>query len=283
MQRDEQVINQWSGSAPYWERHREVIREMFAPITQALVEDAQIHSGQTVLDVATGQGEPALDIAALMALGGRVVGIDPVAQMIEAARRAAETMGRGNVQFQVAFADQLPFPGHTFDAVVCRLGIMFFPSPVDAVREMLRVLKPDGKLALAVWHFAERNPFHSVVSSVLDRYIDSPPQPPEPPDAPGAFRFAAPGKLAGVLAEAGATGVAERLFSFPLRASLSVEDFWTARCGMSDSLRAKMAQLAPDQLAEMNHHAVAALREYSTDKGMNLPAEVLIVSGTAAR
>ena len=94
---------------------------------------------------------------------------------------------------------------------------MFFPSPVDAVREMLSVLKPGRKLAVAVWHFAERNPFHYALWRVIERYVDSPPP---APDAPDAFRFASPGKLLDVLAEAGAAteGVTvglRRLLRFP--------------------------------------------------------------------
>ena len=96
------------------------------------------------------------------------------------------------MQFEVAFADQLPFPADTFDAVISRFGAMFFPSPADAVREILRVLKPGRKFALAVWHTAETNPFHHTLSRVLDRYVPSPPAEAEALDA---FRFATPGKL----------------------------------------------------------------------------------------
>jgi hypothetical protein len=60
MHREQEVINRWTGSAPYWEKHREVIRQMFAPVAQALVEDAGIASGHQVLDVAARTGEPAL-------------------------------------------------------------------------------------------------------------------------------------------------------------------------------------------------------------------------------
>src|SRR5215471_17220220 len=67
--------------------------------------------------------------------------------------------GVRNTQFEVAFADDLPFPADSFDAVVSRFGVMFVASPVDAVREMLRVLKAGRKLALAVWHLPESNPF----------------------------------------------------------------------------------------------------------------------------
>ena len=171
MQPDKDVVKRWSKSAPYWEKHREVIRVMFAPVTQALVEDAEIGSGQTVLDIATGPGEPALSLAALVGPEGKICGIDPIPGMIEGARRAAANLGLKNVQFDVASADRLPFAADTFDAVICRFGVMFFPSPGDAVREILRVLKPGRKMALAVWHFAEKSVSLFAVAS------DRPPRP----------------------------------------------------------------------------------------------------------
>ena len=74
MQSDQAVINGWSGAAPFWEKHREIIRQMFAPVTQALVEDGLIGSGHAVLDIATGPGEPALSVAALVGPEGKVFG-----------------------------------------------------------------------------------------------------------------------------------------------------------------------------------------------------------------
>jgi ubiquinone/menaquinone biosynthesis C-methylase UbiE len=277
MKPEQEVINRWSGSAPFWEKHSEIIRQMFVPITHALVEDAQIGSQQTVLDIATGPGEPALSVAAVVGPEGRIFGIDPIPEMVAAARRAADRLGVRNAQFDVAFADHLPFSADTFDAVISRFGVMFFPSPVEAVREMLRVLKPGRKLALAVWHFAERNPFHYTLSRVMERYVDSPP--PEP-DAPDAFRFARPGKLAEALTEAGAMAPSERLLQFTIQAPISVEEFWTLRREMSDTFREKIAMLSKEQETEVTRQALDALREYSTDRGLSFPAEVLIVSGT---
>lgn len=269
-------INLWTGAAPFWEKHREIIRQMFAPITQALVEDGLIDRGHTVLDIATGPGEPALSVAALVGPEGKVFGIDPVPEMVAGARRAAVHLGFRNVQFDVAFADHLPFPAETFDAVVSRFGAMFFPSPVDAIREMLRVLKPGRKLALAVWDFAERNPFHYTLQRVVDKYVDSPPP---APDAPDAFRFASPGKLRDVLAESGAKAPSERLLQFTIQAPISVEDFWTLRCEMSEKLRGKLATLSSAQFSEVKGEILEVLRGYSTEGGMSFPAKVLIVSG----
>jgi ubiquinone/menaquinone biosynthesis C-methylase UbiE len=279
MQPDHEVISAWRASAPFWEKHREIIRQMFAPVTHALVEDGLIGSGNTVLDIATGPGEPALTIAALVGSEGKVFGIDPAPEMVDAARRATDHLGR-NAQFEVASADRLPFPADTFDAVVSRFGVMFFPSPVDGVREMLRVLKPGRKLALAVWHFAENNPFHYALARVIERFVDSPPP---APDAPDAFRFASPGKLRAALAEAGAMSPSERLLQFTIQASTSVEDFWTLRCEMSEKLREKLATLSGEQLTEVKRQALEVLRGYSTERGMSFSAEVLIGTGTKIR
>ena len=276
MQQDKEVINQWSESAPYWEKHRTMIREMFRPVTQALLADAGIRSGHSVLDVAMGPGEPALSIADVVGPQGKVVGTDAVAEMVEAARREGGRRGLRNAGFQVAFADSLPFAAHTFDAVVSRFGVMFFPSPIDGVCEMLRVLKASGRMAMAVWHYAERNPFHSTVSQIVEKYADSPAA---IPDAPDAFRFAEPGKLLSILQKAGATAASERLLQFTIRASIPVEDFWTLRSEMSEKLRSKLARLPETRLAELQREVVEAIREYESEGAIRFPAEVLIVSG----
>jgi SAM-dependent methyltransferase len=276
MQQNTEVITQWTESAHYWEKHRDIIRNMFAPVTQALIKDAAITGRAAVLDVATGPGEPALSIADLIGSEGKVVGTDPVPEMVEAARRDGHRRGLHNASFEVAFADSLPFSANSFDAVVSRFGVMFFSSPVDSFREWLRVLKPGGRIAVAVWHFAERNPFHYVVAHVVERYVDSPPP---APDAPDAFRFANPGKLQAVLSEAGVAATSERLLRFSIEASISVENFWKLRSEMSEKLRTKIAVLSKEQIAALKREVIEALTAYSSDRGVSFPAEVLIVSG----
>jgi ubiquinone/menaquinone biosynthesis C-methylase UbiE len=132
---------------------------MFAPITQALIEDAAIGRQDSVLDVATGPGEPTLSVTALVGPDGKVFGVDAIHSMVTAARAEANRLGLKNTKFDAAFADDLPFAADTFDAVISRLGVMFFPSPVDSIGEILRVLKPGRKLALAVGHFARKKSF----------------------------------------------------------------------------------------------------------------------------
>ncbi len=280
MRPDEEVIKRWRTSAPFWEKHRDIIRGMFAPITQALIEDAEIGTQDSVLDVATGPGEPALSVAAVVGPNGKVFGVDAIHGMIAAARTEAQRLRLQNAKFEVAFADDLPFAANTFDAVISRFGVMFFPSPVDGVREMLRVLKPGRKLAFAVWHFAERNPFHSALSRVMDRYVDSPPL---EPDALDAFRFAPRGKLLKVFSQAGVAAPSERLLQFKIEAAAaSVEDFWNLRREMSEKLSEKFATLSEAQKLKVTQGMLSSLAEYSTATGMSFPAEVLIVSGSKA-
>lgn len=280
MRPDEEVIKRWRGSAPFWEKHRDIIRGMFTPITQALIEDAEIGTQDSVLDVATGPGEPALSVAPVVGPDGKVCGVDAIHGMIAAARTEAQRLGLKNAKFDVAFADDLPFAANTFDAAISRFGVMFFPSPVDGVRETLRVLKPGRKLAFAVWHFAERNPFHSALSRVMDRYVDSPPL---EPDALDAFRFAPRGKLLKVFSEAGVAASSERLLQFKIEAAaVSVEDFWNLRREMSEKLSEKFATLSEKLKLKVTQEMLSSLAEYSTANGMSFPAEVLIVSGSKA-
>jgi len=272
----QEAISRWSETAPYWEKHRAVIREMFAPVTQALIEAAHIRRGSAVLDIATGPGEPALAIAEFVGNEGKVLGIDPVPEMVEAARREASRRGLHNARFAVAQADALPADAHSFEAIVSRFGVMFFPAPVEAIQEMLRVLKPSGRIALAVWYFAERNPFHYLLSRVVEHYVESPPA---APDAPDAFRYAAPGKLSTILSKAGVVAVSEQVFQFSIRASVSLEEFWTLRTEMSERLRNKLKTIPKDQIGEVKREVINSLREYSAHNGITMPAEVLIVTG----
>ena len=129
---------------------------------------------------------------------------------------------------------------------------------------------------MAVWHFAERNPFHYSLSQVVERYVDSPPP---APDSLEPFRFAAPGKLLAVLSNAGAVAASERLLRFDIRAPISIEDYWAIRSEMSEKLRTKLAMLSKEQLAELKREVLEALGAYYANGVVSFPAEVLIVNG----
>lgn len=272
----ENVVEAWRESAQYWAKHSDMIRIMFMPLTRALVEHAGIHEGQAVLDVAGGSGEPSLTIAGIVGPAGSVTCTDAVEEMVETARREARRRGITNVQFRQCMADALPFPSDSFDVAVCRLGAMFFPDPVAGIREMLRVTKPGGSLALAVWHKSELNPFCHVITGVIDRHINPGAV---DPDAPNAFRFAEPGKLAGVMTEAGASDVKEHVVKFNLEAPLSPPEFWTMRSQLSDTLREKLAKLSAGEQAQIKGEVEEAVQEFFPANQMRFPTQMIVVKG----
>jgi len=270
------TLREWSDSAKYWAKHSETIRRMFAPLTQALIEDAGIVPGQAVLDVAGGTGEPSLAIAEVVGPTGSVTCTDAIDEMVRAAEREALRRKLTNITFRHCTADALPFPDNTFDATVSRLGVMFFPDPLNALREMLRVTKPGGSLALVVWDKSDVNPFLNVITIVLSRYVETAEA---DQDAPGAFRFADQGKLAQVLKEAGASEVRERILTFQIAAPLSFEQFWELRSETSATLRDKLQTLSQTELSYLKADVAEAAREYFTSGGMSFPAQMIIVSG----
>src|ERR1041385_8517052 len=270
------LLREWRESAPYWDKYRDIIRAMFMPLTEALIEDAGVVKGHTVLDVAGGAGEPSLTIAETVGPDGSVTCTDFAAEMVEAAQAAAARRGIINITFRQCSADALPFADGTFDVAVSRLGAMFFPDPLAALREMLRVLKPGGSLGLVVWRAGELNPFFNITSEVLSRYVEPAP---EEPDAPNAFRFAESGKLAGVLREAGASDVRERILKSDIAAPVAREDYWEMRSEISESLRSKLPGLSDEQKTQIAKEVQHASASFFPNNRMSFPSETLIVTG----
>ncbi|HWX41659.1 MAG TPA: class I SAM-dependent methyltransferase [Blastocatellia bacterium] len=288
--RPEDVLTAWAESALYWEKHRAVIRAMFAPITDALLHDAGIRSGESVLDVAGGTGEPSLTIAAgfraqapppgpVETDGGgahrrRLVCTDAVFAMVSAARQEAVRLSLTDIEFCACLGDALPFPANSFDVVLSRLGTMFFPDTLAALTELLRATKPGGRLALAVWRSSEVNPFFRIVTDVMSHYVESPP---EDPQAPGAFRFAEAGVLAGLLRRAGAIQVTERIVPFKIEAPIPLDRFWYVRSELSDTLREKVKKLSAEQLRSVEGEVTEAARQFFKSGKMAFPGEVIVV------
>jgi ubiquinone/menaquinone biosynthesis C-methylase UbiE len=273
----DEVLREWQESASYWHKHLGTIRTMFQPVTQALIVDGGIVAGQSVLDIAGGSGEPSFTIALRVGATGSVMCTDVVAEMVDGAQSEAQRRGLTNVGFQQCAADSLPFENNSFDVVVCRFGVMFFPDPLAALREMLRVTKPSGVIALAVWGKTELNPFYYLANDVLARHLGAPA--PTDPNAPGASRFAEPDSLARILRQAGASRTTERPLEFYMAAPLSPSEFWAMRSETSGTLREKLATLSQQQRELVAQEVEDALRKFVSDEQVSLPARVIIVTG----
>jgi ubiquinone/menaquinone biosynthesis C-methylase UbiE len=271
-----EVLREWRESALYWQKHIATIRTMFDPVTQALIEEAGIVEGYSVLDVAGGSGEPSLTIAETVGPTGSVTCTDAVAEMVAGAQGEAQRRGLTNVAFQQCVADSLPFDSNSFDATVSRLGVMFFPDPLASLREMLRVTKSGGAVSLAVWDKSELNPFSYVISDVVSRHFDSQPA---DPNTPGAFRFAEAGTLAQILKTAGANDVNERVLQFQIAAPISPKEFWEMRSETSGTLREKLAKLPRHQADLISKEVQEATKEFFPNDQMRIPAQMIIVTG----
>jgi ubiquinone/menaquinone biosynthesis C-methylase UbiE len=270
------ALDSWQISARYWDKYRTLIAQLFAPLTSGLIEEAQIGIGQQVLDVGGGTGEPSLTISQIVGPKGSVTYTDPVAGMVGTARAEASRRSLANIHFRQCSADELPFADRTFDVAVGRLSAMFFVDPPAAVREALRVIRENGYVSFVVWGPKEANPFFSSVTDVIDHFVEVPPP---DPDAPETYRFAAPGRLARVLEDAGAKNVIERRLNFQIAAPISFEQFWQLRTEMSGTLREKMAKLTPAQLPTVKQAAADAVQRYFETGTMSFPAQALTVTG----
>jgi SAM-dependent methyltransferase len=270
------TLREWRETAQYWTKHSDTVKQMFAPVTEALIREAGITEGDSVLDVAGGAGEPSLTIAERVGPTGSVTCTDAVAEMVEGARTEGRRRGLTNVEFRQCTAESLPFADESFDVVISRLGAMFFPDPLAACKEMLRVTKHGRRIAFVVWYKSEVNPFCYIVSDVVARHA---PTPPADPDAPGAFRFAELGKLAAILTEAGATDVTEQVLEFQMHLPISAEQFWAFRSEISETLRSKLATLSESVKAQVHREVLESARPFFPNNQMDFPTQMLIVTG----
>ena len=147
----------------------EIYEEFFLPAlfhewAPRMADAAQVAPGQKVLDVACGTGVLACEAAKRVAPGGAVTGLDRNDGMLAVARRKAP-----DIDWHCGLAEALPFPDGSFDVVVSQFGLMFFEDRVKALTEMWRVLRPGGRLAVAVWDALERTPGYAAMAALLQR------------------------------------------------------------------------------------------------------------------
>jgi ubiquinone/menaquinone biosynthesis C-methylase UbiE len=182
----EQQRQTWDRFSPGWMKWDALVMGMLAPVGAEMIRALAPRDGSEHLDVASGTGEPGLSIAALVPRG-RVVLTDLSGGMLAVASANASALGLTNAETRQCGADDLPFGDASLDTISCRFGFMFFPDIAGAVTELLRVLRPGGRISAAVWAGPPGNPWATIPLAAISAEVDMPAPPPE---APGLFRCA---------------------------------------------------------------------------------------------
>lgn len=190
----------WERSAAGWGKRADRVREFGMPVSAWMIEHANLHPGQRVLELAAGPGDTGFLASELIKPGGTLVTSDVAEAMLAVARERADAQRIDNVEFRQLQLEWIDLDTASVDAALCRWGIMLVADPEAAVREIRRVLRPGGTVAVAVWDEAGKNPWATIPGRAMIELGHS--EPPDP-DAPGMFALAAPGRLAELLQAAG--------------------------------------------------------------------------------
>jgi SAM-dependent methyltransferase len=196
----ERLLDGWEQASAGWGRQADSILEFGMPVARWMLEHADLQPGERVLELAAGPGDVGFMAAELIRPGGELVSSDATEGMIELARMRAAEQGIENVEFRQLQLEWIDLPTASVDAILCRWGVMLTVDPGAALQECRRVLRPGGRIALAVWGVPEQNPWATIPQGVLVRMgLLEPPT----PCGPGMFSMAAPGRLEEMLKEAG--------------------------------------------------------------------------------
>ena len=232
-----------------------------------------------MLELACGPGGLGLAAAERVGPGGEVVLTDVAEQMTAIAAARAAELGLGNVAFRRLELEDIDEPDAAYDVVLCREGLMFALQPARAVAEIRRVLRPGGRVAIAVWAPRERNPWLGLVMDVVSEQTGTPVP---PPGIPGPFALGEAGELRHLLDKAGLTDVQVGELSVPLRTA-SFDEWWARTSALAGPLSAILPSLPEAAVQAMRERASAAVRRYeNASGGLDFPGVALIAGGRRA-
>jgi SAM-dependent methyltransferase len=216
----ETTREQWQAAAKAWNDWAPLLRTWLGPATEVMLDMARIGPGSRVLDVAAGAGDQTLQTAARVGTNGYVLATDIAAKILQFAASGARAAGYANVETKVLDAETLDVPEASFDAVISRVGLIYFPDQQRALAGMRRALKPGGRVAAIVYSTAERNEFFSIPVSIIRRRANLP-----PPLAgqPGPFSLGAPGVLEDQFAKAEFREIETRRVAAPVKLNSAAE------------------------------------------------------------
>jgi ubiquinone/menaquinone biosynthesis C-methylase UbiE len=267
---------QWQEAAERWHDWGPTLEEWLGEATEAMLEMAGVGAGSRVLDVAAGAGGQTIAAARRVGSTGYVLATDISPNILEFASAAAQDEGLTNVETRVMDGEELEgLEESTFDAVISRVGLIYFPDRRSALAGMLRALKPGGKLAAVVYSTPENNKFFSIPVSIIRRRAQLPPP---LPGQPGPFSLGADGVLEDAYRQAGFREVETRIVPSPLHLSSATECVRFEREPFG-ALHQMLSGLPESERGAVWEEVEEELRQFEGADGFEGPCEMVVGAG----
>jgi ubiquinone/menaquinone biosynthesis C-methylase UbiE len=261
-----------STEAEHWQQDVERRQQDFAVATRRMLEAAALKPGDHVLDIAAGTGDQSLMAARIVGPSGSILATDISADMLTIAARVIQQEGVTTITTRVMDAQQLDLEDDTFDAVICRLGLMLLPHPQQALSEIHRVLKPGGKLAALVWSSPEHNPLWSLPLGIVSNYARGASSP-----GPNPFALSDPSVFERELTEAGFHMVSTQALPFESHYASSEAFLHSTGSRLTAGV---MGQLSRQEQEQLLDEVRRALSQCEGPQGLVAPAELLLGVGS---
>ncbi len=227
-----------------------------------------------VLDIAAGTGEPGLTIATMLK-DGKVIISDLSEEMLEIARENATKRGIKNIETRACDVCELPFSDNTFDIISCRFGFMFFPDMHLAAKEMVRVLKPEGRIATSVWSVPDKNFWLTAIGGTINRNMQLPPPPPE---APGMFRCAKSGLIQDLFQQVGLKNTSEKEVTGKLKSG-TTDVYWNMMTEVAAPFVAALSKADDAMKEKIKQEVYQVVNQKYPDGNIIIDASALVIYG----
>jgi SAM-dependent methyltransferase len=265
----------WDRSAKGWNDQRAQVRAWLQSVTGTMLDKANVSLGSRVLDVAAGAGDQTLDIAERVGAAGSVLATDLSANILAFAAENARRAGYANVETKVTDGEDLCLDC-SFDAAVCRLGLMFFPDPLGGLRQIARALRPGGRACTLVFSTPQSNPCVEILLRVAVKHAGLPPRDPYQPG--GLLSLGKPGHIDALFERAGFSGVTTSKVAAPMTLP-SAHDYIAFIRTAAAPIFQLASHLDDAAIAAMWADAEHELRQFDTIEGWEGPNELLLAVG----
>jgi ubiquinone/menaquinone biosynthesis C-methylase UbiE len=265
----------WESAAPGWAKWEHVFATSLAGATDELIEMAGIRPGMHVLDLACGAGSQSIRAAQRVGPSGKVGASDISGTMLEHVRRNAARAGVHNVETLECAAEELDATQGPYDAAICRLGLMLFPSPREALEAVRDVLKPGARFAALVFTTPANHPFMAQPMAILLRHADkSLPA----PGQPGIFALGGDGVLERLIKDSGLRDVKTKVVRAPLVLP-SASDALQLMREAAGAYRAVVADLSDEEKSSAWNEVYGCLKQFESEGGFKTELELIFGSG----